>query len=97
MSKLTRTLAAAATLMLTGIGLSSLPARAGEYYAMNCDDLWYARNAIYADAGYCFKTDQAISVFGEGCFGRKGRLTRAETREVGAIRAAERAQYCPTL
>jgi hypothetical protein len=29
----------------------------------SCYDLWYARNAIYDDYGYCFKTKLAKKVF----------------------------------
>lgn len=33
-----------------------------------CDNLWLRRNAIYKNAGYCFKTSRAISMFGNaGC------------------------------
>ncbi|WP_442754903.1 YARHG domain-containing protein [Methylocystis sp. JAN1] len=34
----------------------------------SCASLWSARNQIYKDAGYCFKTARAIRVFGNaGC------------------------------
>src|SRR5207249_301574 len=34
----------------------------------SCDDLWVARNTIYKNRGYCFKTQRAISYFGNaGC------------------------------
>jgi hypothetical protein len=37
-------------------------------YAQSCDQLWYERNSIYKEAGYCFKTPRAISTFGNaGC------------------------------
>lgn len=33
-----------------------------------CDALWSERNAIYADAGYCFRTTRGIKAFGNaGC------------------------------
>ncbi len=33
-----------------------------------CENLWIRRNSIYKDAGYCFKTSRAISMFGNaGC------------------------------
>ncbi|WP_342148027.1 YARHG domain-containing protein [Methylorubrum sp. SB2] len=36
--------------------------------AFPCDELWGERNAIYKDAGYCFRTDRAIRAFGNaGC------------------------------
>lgn len=34
----------------------------------SCSSLWYERNSIYKDAGYCFKTTRAIRAFGNsGC------------------------------
>lgn len=34
----------------------------------SCSSLWYERNQIYKDAGYCFKTARAIRAFGNaGC------------------------------
>jgi hypothetical protein len=34
----------------------------------SCSSLWYERNQIYKDAGYCFKTSRAIRAFGNsGC------------------------------
>jgi hypothetical protein len=37
-------------------------------WAQSCGDLWYERNSIYKDAGYCFKTTRAIRAFGNaGC------------------------------
>jgi hypothetical protein len=34
----------------------------------SCSSLWYERNGIYKDAGYCFKTSRAIRAFGNaGC------------------------------
>jgi hypothetical protein len=34
----------------------------------SCSSLWYERNQIYKDAGYCFKTTRAIRTFGKsGC------------------------------
>jgi hypothetical protein len=36
--------------------------------AENCNELWLQRNAIFKQAGYCFKLSRAISVFGNaGC------------------------------
>lgn len=34
--------------------------------AQSCQDLWVERNSYYKQAGYCFKTDRAISYFGNG-------------------------------
>ena len=45
-----------------------LLALAGPSLAQNCAELSYNRNAIYARAGYCFKTAEQIRTFGNaGC------------------------------
>ena len=36
--------------------------------SFDCQQLWFSRNSIFKEAGYCFKTPRAISVFGNaGC------------------------------
>ena len=36
--------------------------------AFPCDELWGERNAVYAEAGYCFRTPRGIKAFGNsGC------------------------------
>jgi hypothetical protein len=43
--------------------LAALPAQ-----AQGCEELWYRRNSLYKQAGYCFKTARAIRTFGNaGC------------------------------
>jgi hypothetical protein len=69
-------------------------AAAQSYRRMSCEDLWYARNAIYADKGYCFETQRAIRVFGEACFPPYGRLSPSERREVNEIQMWERRKGC---
>jgi hypothetical protein len=61
---------------------------------MSCGELWYARNAIYAQNGYCFQTSRAISVFGRACFPPYGRLSPYEQRRVNDIIAWERRKGC---
>lgn len=35
---------------------------------LNCGELWFVRNAILDDHGYCFKKEKGISAFGnDGC------------------------------
>ena len=63
--------------------------------AQSCGDLWYRRNAIYAEAGYCFQTARARSVFGPGCFPPYGRLTPSQQARVNAIQAQEDYRGCP--
>ena len=51
--------ALAATMLLSSYSLARADA---------CSELWFSRNQIYKDAGYCFKTSRAISAFGNaGC------------------------------
>jgi hypothetical protein len=50
--------------VVTMVGSIFLPSLAHA----SCSSLWYERNQIYKDAGYCFKTSRAIRSFGNaGC------------------------------
>jgi len=69
-------------------------AAAQSYRDMSCGEVWYARNQIYADEGFCFKTDDAIRAFGESCFPPYGRLTRTEKQNVDEIKKWERRKGC---
>ncbi len=69
-------------------------AQANNYAAMTCSQLWYARNAIYAANGYCFRTAQARAVFGAGCFPPYGRLSRYDQQSVNEIGYWERVKGC---
>lgn len=89
-SYILRALAVAATIFMTNV-----PAVAQPYRYMSCGELWYARNAIYARNGYCFRTERAIGTFGRGCYPPYGRLRGAEARRVAAIQAVERRRRCP--
>ncbi len=71
-----------------------LPAPAPGMGGMSCNDLWYARNAIYARNGHCFKTRRGRAAFGRNCFAPYGRLGRADQREVNRIQAQERRMGC---
>lgn len=64
---------------------SATPARAQGYAYMGCSQLWYARNAIYARKGYCFRTARARAVFGPRCYPPYGRLNAWEQRQVNII------------
>ncbi len=51
------------TAVTAGIGMMSFASA-----QQSCQDLWVERNTYYKNAGYCFKTDRAISYFGnQGC------------------------------
>lgn len=66
--------------------------------AQSCDELWYQRNLIYKEAGYCFKTAAAIKNFGNaGCkFDDQADvpLSARDRAEVASIKKVERAMGC---
>ena len=61
---------------------------------MSCNELWYARNAIYARNGYCFNTERARAVFGAGCFPPYGQLSGWERNRVNELQMWERRKGC---
>lgn len=69
-------------------------AKAQGYQYMTCGELWYARNAIYAQQGYCFKTRRARQTFGPRCYAPWGRLTASQQRRVNLIQRWERRYGC---
>lgn len=91
---MTPRLSLAATLTLgSALILAIPPAR-----AQSCDQLWYQRNAIYKQGGYCFRTPRAISAFGNaGCQYDSEYdvpLSANQRRIVSDIQAQERAFGC---
>ncbi|SDR33424.1 YARHG domain-containing protein [Rhizobiales bacterium GAS191] len=86
--------------LVAALGLSAAtlgevaPAGAQDAASMGCQELWYARNAIYARNGYCFRTQQAISAFGRGCFPPFGRLFGYEAQRVQELQYWERVKGC---
>jgi len=97
---ISRSLAFLILASVTGTSLCAIPsAYAGDdYWSMSCGDLWYARNAIYARNGYCFKTERAIRAFGnENCrFYSEADvpMSRAERHEVEIIKSVEIRKGC---
>ncbi|HMN85422.1 MAG TPA: YARHG domain-containing protein [Bauldia sp.] len=86
---------AAVTVAALGILLEAgTIAAAQNYAAMTCSQLWYARNAIYAENGYCFKTARARAVFGPGCFAPYGKLSSYEQQQVNEIQYWENRKGC---
>ena len=71
-----------------------LPATAQGYGSLSCGQLWYERNKVFAEYGYCFKTDQAINAFGRACFPPYGRLPPHAQSVVNEIIAWERRKGC---
>jgi hypothetical protein len=84
--------------MLTVMAATTLAAALAPAYAESCHQLWTERNSYYKARGYCFKTERAISYFGNtGCkYQDDGRvpLTRGERNRIAEIKRLERAQGC---
>ncbi|SIN96118.1 caspase family protein [Vannielia litorea] len=60
-----------------------------------CTRLWYERNLIFHNRGFCFSSARARSVFDTSrCTTRSPVLTAAEEREVARLKAAEQANGC---
>lgn len=60
-----------------------------------CEQLWFQRNLIFHNNGFCFQTARARAVFDTSqCTTREPSLTAAELAEVERLRAAERANGC---
>lgn len=72
---------------------------AREITDFNCDQLWFGRNSIFKEAGYCFKTPRAIAAFGNaGCLYddiNAVRLSSENQNLAEAIQRAERLKACP--
>ncbi len=61
----------------------------------SCDQLWYARNLIYHEKGFCFTSAKAKSVFDtSACTTSNPVLSAAEKKEVERIKALEKAKGC---
>jgi hypothetical protein len=76
-----------------------LLATSAQAQTYSCDRLWFERNQIFANAGYCFKSRRAISVFGNaGCEYDNEHdvaLTAPQARALHNIRYLERLGACP--
>lgn len=59
-----------------------------------CQQLWMQRNSIFAKNGYCFTSEEAKAVFGEGCFAPFGKLSAADQAQVDQIKSKEAAHGC---
>jgi hypothetical protein len=95
------------------IAVSATPAKAGchlvdcvenvfikpqEVDGRRCEDLYILRNAIYKDAGYCFRSERARRSFtNEGCVFEDVAavpLNAYQKHNVGVIRLAEARRGC---
>jgi uncharacterized caspase-like protein/uncharacterized protein YraI len=60
-----------------------------------CFDLWYERNAIFAENGYCFGSDKGKANFSnDGCYTSDPQLSAQEKSRVDAITAEEARRGC---
>jgi hypothetical protein len=79
---------------LFACGQAPLPAA-----AQGCEELWYQRNRIYKEAGYCFRTPRGIRTFGNaGCAyddEREVPLSARQREVVAGLRETERMLGCP--
>lgn len=63
--------------------------------AASCWDLWYERNAIYDDNGFCFSTSLGKRTFDNSdCWTKNPELSQWEQRRVAQIQAEERRRGC---
>jgi hypothetical protein len=66
-----------------------------EFAHLNCNQLWHARNKIFAEHGYCFKTARAKKAFPNNCFPPYGENLPAWARnDVGWIKEVEKSKRC---
>lgn len=65
----------------------------------DCEQLWFGRNSVFKEAGYCFKTPRAIAAFGNaGCQHDDISaviLTPENQTFVQKVQSYERAKACP--
>ena len=85
---------ALAAVVLIAATAAPAEAQSRRYANMSCNQLWYERNLIYANRGYCFRTQRAIRTFGPRCYPPYGRLSQAEHRAVADIQWWERRRGC---
>lgn len=71
--------------------LFASPALAGPF----CDDLWFTRNLVMHNAGYCFGSTLGQTYFGTGpCIGKNVSPDRAGHRLIAEIQGMEREFGC---
>jgi len=66
-----------------------------EFGQLNCNQLWHARNKIFAEHGYCFKSAHAKTAFPNNCFPPYGKNLPAWAKnDVGWIKEVEKNKRC---
>jgi hypothetical protein len=85
-------------LLIFALAAATLSPTAAEAQSL-CEGLWAERNAVYARAGYCFRTPRGIAAFGNaGCrFDDIGDvpLSARDRSRVAVIVSEERRLGCP--
>jgi hypothetical protein len=93
-----RLIAIFGTSLLAGLVAITSFALSQNLYRSSCSELWYERNNIFKDAGYCFKTSRAIRTFGNaGCAYDSEYdlpLSERDRQRVNAIQRIEREKGC---
>jgi hypothetical protein len=74
------------------LGLVALPTAA---MATSCYDLWYARNAIYDENGYCFSSELGRETFDNSdCWTKHPHFSKYEWKTILAIKEEEEERDC---
>ena len=89
-----RSVAISLALLLGLAQQAQAQAQAQDASRMSCEELWLARNQIYANNGYCFQSQRARAIFGPGCIPPFGKLAPEEAREVAVLQSWERRRGC---
>lgn len=87
------------SVVLLGLIVAPQVAIAQDFDTYTCEQLWWERNVIYKERGYCVKTARAIRAFGnEGCQyddAESVPLSHTERQIISTIQAWERRKRCP--
>ncbi|MBO9397164.1 YARHG domain-containing protein [Shimia sp. R9_2] len=71
------------------------PPEAPHTQRLSCDDLWFHRNRIFHENGYCFASERGIDTFGnEGCFTKSPELSGRDAELMQIIKAGEKELGC---
>lgn len=64
-------------------------------HAASCEDLWVARNSIFNNNGYCFKSNLGKALFNNGdCYTSNAQLSSDERSQVQRIKSEEKRRGC---
>lgn len=77
---------AVAAIVAPGLAVAAQP---------SCFDLWYARNSIYDENGYCFKSSLGKEMFDNSdCWTSSPKFSKAEWAAIMEIKDEEDARNC---